>query len=323
VTFNWTAVDSGTVIICNLTIDGIVNVSNITGTTDVPFTQLVPNIPEGSHSWNVTCRDDLGQYNTSETYNFSVNAADIVINDTNLVAFNNSNPNENDTINISANISNIGGVPATNANISFWDGTPGVGLLIGSTLVTLQPNESRNVSILWNITLGFHQIYVVADFTNVISEQSEANNNASKNISLLRVLINTPSNATITRNTTPSVNFTIQNFTGGNFTYTIYIDGVLSGQNGTVIDNQSFNLTLLPLSEGVRRVIVQANDSLRYKNSTPLTIIIDLTPPNGTFTTRNGTFFTQPPLNVTVRINDTFDLDINYTIFINDLVNAT
>jgi hypothetical protein len=324
VTFNWTAWDTGTLVTCNLTLDGRVNLSNIAGTSGYPIARLVPNLDQGPHSWNVTCWDDLGQANTSETLNFSVNAPDLILNDTALIRFNNTNPNENDTINITANVTNTGGVPANNAVISFWDGDPASGgASIGNVTVTVQPNQSVIVSVAWNISLGFHAIYAAADYDNVVTEMDDTNNIASRNISVLRVLINSPQNATMTNNATPAVNFTVQNFTGGDFTYTIFVDGALTAKNGTITDNTSAAVMLSTLSEGVHRIIVQANDSLRAKNSTPLTIITDLTPPSAAFLTQNGTFFSQSPLNVTIRLTDTFDPSINYTIFVDGAGNAT
>jgi hypothetical protein len=323
VTFNWTATDSSTIVTCNFTLDGVINVSNITGVSGVPFLRNITNIAEGSHQWNVTCWDDLLIANTSLTYNFTVRSADLILNDSTLITFNNSNPNENDTINITANVTNTGGVAASNFFVTFWDGTPGSGTLIGNVTVTLAPNQSRIVSTLWNITAGFHTIYAYADYENIITESDDANNNAARNISFLRVLINSPANATMTGDTTPEINFTIQNFTGGTFTYTIFVDGTANGQNGTALDNTSTLLNISALAEGVHTIIVQANDSGRAKNSSRLTIIIDLTPPSPVFLTRNGTFFNGSNFDVAIRINDTFDTDINHTIFVNGTANVS
>lgn len=67
----------------------------------------------------------------------------------------------------------------------------------------------------------------------------------------------------------------------------------------------------------------RARTRSNQRNSTPLTITIDTTPPNSTFVTRNGTYFPSGTFNITIRINDTLDRDINYSIFINETRNAT
>jgi len=324
VVFNWTAHDSGTVIRCNLTLDGVVNASDIPGTSGAPFTQPVYNISQGPHSWNVTCWDDLQQSNISETYNFTVSAADLVVNESVRIRFNNTNPDENNSINVSVNVSNTGGVPATNAIIAFFDESPaGILTAIGNVTVTIPPNQSRVVSVPWNITLGFHTIWAMANPDLAIYEDDVTNNNVSKNISVLRVFFNSPLNATMTNNQTPGINFTIQNFTGGEFTYKIYVDNTLNGQTGTTIDNESIFLQLNALGEGIHRIIVQANDTNKTKNSTALTITIDTTAPNATFITRNGTFFRQNPFNITINITDRFDSQLNYTVYVDGIANTT
>jgi hypothetical protein len=325
VTFNWTANDSGTIVTCNLTLDGVVNVSNIVGTSGVDFIRKVPDIPEGPHSWNVTCWDDLGTVNTSVTFNFTVNAPDIVLNETRQILFNTTNPSEGDTINISANVSNTGGVAATDANISFWDGEPGNGgTYIGSNLITIQPSQNITTSISWPITLGLHTIYVVGDKDDLITEVLETNNNASRNISILRVLFYAPANGTITRNQTPAINFTVQNFTlTGNFTYRFFIDGTNVGPNGSIEDNDTQNISVNTLSEGRHSIIVQANDSSKFKNSSALIIYIDLTPPAPKFITRNNTFFTQSPFNITINVTDNLANSMNASIFVNGIFNTS
>jgi hypothetical protein len=323
ITFNWTANDSGTVITCNLTLDGVVNVSNIVGTSGVDFTRFVSDIPEGPHQWNVTCRDDLGITNTSLTYDFTVLAPDLIIT-TARVLFNNTNPGLNDIINISANVTNNGGVAATNANISFWDGNPASGgVYLGSNLLTVQPSQNVTTSISWPITAGFHQIYAIADIDDIIFEVDESNNNASRNISVLRVVFYSPTNGSITKNQTPAVNFTVLNYTGGEFSWRVFVDGIATSQNGTITDDISLNISLNTLSEGRRSIIVQANDSTRFKNSTPLIIYIDITPPVATFVTRNGTFFQQSPLNISINVTDNLANSVNASILVNGIYNAS
>jgi len=93
-------------------------------------------------------------------------------------------------------------------------------------------NSSRIFSASWNISSGYHTIYVVADPYNVIGELNETNNNATKNISILRSVINSPPNASAFINQNVSINFTMQDFTGGSINYTVFVDGASNGQNG-------------------------------------------------------------------------------------------
>ncbi len=73
INFNWTATNGiDPVLDCNLTIDGVVNKSNIASPAGAPTNYTVSGFAQGYHSWNVTCRDDSGNYNTSETRTFLV-----------------------------------------------------------------------------------------------------------------------------------------------------------------------------------------------------------------------------------------------------------
>ncbi|MFH1641540.1 MAG: hypothetical protein ABIC04_01440, partial [Nanoarchaeota archaeon] len=68
INFNWTAddlIDNN--LSCNLTINGVVNVSDF-GSIDEEFTNYsVGGFLEGVYQWNVTCIDDFNNSNTSET----------------------------------------------------------------------------------------------------------------------------------------------------------------------------------------------------------------------------------------------------------------
>ncbi|MFH1133549.1 MAG: LamG-like jellyroll fold domain-containing protein [Nanoarchaeota archaeon] len=75
VNFNWTAVDNFTSnMLCNLTIDGIVNVSNIGSLNATPTNYTIGGLTGGRHYWNVSCADIVGIANYSTTFSFDVEA---------------------------------------------------------------------------------------------------------------------------------------------------------------------------------------------------------------------------------------------------------
>jgi len=75
VNFNWTATDNiDTDLLCNLTIDGTVDQSNIASTSGQPEKYTITEIPDGLHYWNVICWDTSDNANASQTYNFSIDA---------------------------------------------------------------------------------------------------------------------------------------------------------------------------------------------------------------------------------------------------------
>lgn len=73
VNFNWTATDNlDTILNCNLTIDGVVNVSGIASANATATNYSVSGFANGAHTWNVSCADNSGNVNTSETRDFTI-----------------------------------------------------------------------------------------------------------------------------------------------------------------------------------------------------------------------------------------------------------
>ncbi len=317
ITFNWTPTDApGINITCNLTIDSAVNVTNITNTSGTNFLVEVNGLADGAHNWSVSCVDDLGNSNTSFTGNFTINQPDLFINNS-MISFNNSNPDLNENITIFANVSNIGGIDASNVLVEFWDGLPGSGTFIGNNTKDVGYNATVTFNISWIITAGYHTIWVVVDPDDNIAELNESNNNATTNISVLISTINSPQNDSWQDNETVEINFTLQDFTNGSINYSIFVDGILNGQNGSASDNVS-KLLNVTLSEGVHYIIVQATDNLsRSKNSTSLKVNIDLSNPSPIFETANQTWFNDTTPEILFNITDNLDDILNYTLYVN------
>lgn len=319
ITFNWTATDyPATNINCSLFLDGSYNKSVVSVSGNY-FATSIADITDGPHSWYVNCSDNLNNSNISDTWIFTLNQPDIYIDSTRIL-FNNTNPNENQTVNITANLSNIGGVPVTNALVEFWDGQPGTGVFIGNATGNIGFNSSRIFSVLWNITFGYHTIYVISDPYNVIGELDETNNNATKNISILRSIINSPGNNSGYVNPDVTINFTLQDFTTGLINYSVFIDNVFNGQNGTVTDNIS-EIINVTFSQGTHHIKIEAQDSQnsieRKKNSTSVYVIIDYTAPLPVINTQNHTWFNYTTPNINITATDNRVTNINYTLYVN------
>lgn len=318
--FNWTATDfTGTSITCNLSVSDPVSSRNasIIALSGSVFNTTLYDLSDGIHYWNVTCWDDLNTNATSETRNFTITQPDLITTTGN-ITFNNTNPDENTNITINATIFNIGGRDANNAVIDFWDGNPATGTYIGNDTITITAGSNTIASIIWNITSGYHTIWIIIDPSDAITELNETNNNASKNISILKAYFNSPQNQTTTNDTTPEINFTMEDYTGGTINYTIYVDGTPNGQADSGTDNISIAFDLTALSDGSHNITVQATDNLsRSKNSSRLIIIIDTTVPTVNFETRNHTWFNHSNPNVYFNITDSLDNNINYSTYLN------
>ncbi|MGV8162915.1 MAG: CARDB domain-containing protein [Candidatus Nanoarchaeia archaeon] len=321
VEFNWTASDySGSIIYCNLTVDSVLNQTNIFNISGANFISTVYGLADGPHSWSVYCIDDLGNPATSSIGNFTINQPDLQISNSG-ISFSNTNPNLFENITIFANVTNIGGNPATNVVLEFWDGLPGVGILIGNGSKNISVGAIITYNVSWNITTGLHNIYVLVDPNQVISELNETNNNATKNISVLSAIINSPANGSMFNNATVTLNFTLQDYTGGLINYTVFVDGVSTGQIGQVTDNVAslFNVTL---AQGVRTIMLRATDALlRNKNSSSITLTIDYTAPQSSILTANNTWYNYSTPQINITATDNIDQMINYTIYANGMPN--
>jgi len=74
INFNWTATDNfaASNVTCNLTLDGIVNKSNISSSNGAPTNYTVSGLSDNAHTWNISCWDLANNTNTSETRSFIV-----------------------------------------------------------------------------------------------------------------------------------------------------------------------------------------------------------------------------------------------------------
>lgn len=72
VILNWTSFDYQRNQTCNITVDGIINQSNIYVQNFEEITLQLNNTSEGMHLWNVTCNDSYNNINTSQTRTFVI-----------------------------------------------------------------------------------------------------------------------------------------------------------------------------------------------------------------------------------------------------------
>jgi peptidoglycan/xylan/chitin deacetylase (PgdA/CDA1 family) len=101
------------------------------------------------------------------------------------ISFSPQTPSEGEFVTLSAEIHNVGSEPATNVLIGFYDGAPTAENLIGTdTLASIAVGSSAVATTTWTAVSGLHDIYVVADPDDVISESNENNNEAMKTITV-------------------------------------------------------------------------------------------------------------------------------------------
>jgi hypothetical protein len=327
ITFNWTATDRfSTTMACNVSVTNgseFLSSSSVSQANGTYWTATIQELAEGEHNWSVTCIDIVGNANTSAARTLFINQPDLQLNSSKMNV-NNTNPALGETILLRANVTNIGGIPASNAVVSFWDGVPGVGTFIGNSTASVAVNGSVTFNVSWSVTAGHHTIWAIADPGNAIGELNETNNNGSLAISAIVVNITLPPNSTYTSDTTPRIDFNLTDFTSANLTYRIFVGGSANGQSANVTSGINTSIDLLALADGSRQVLVQATDALgRSRNSSALTLRIDTTAPLASFVTANASWFAAPNVTIRFNITDAFSTAIAYAVYLDGTFNRS
>ncbi len=238
ISFNWTVYDNiDTTLTCNLTIDSIVEASNIQSNNGTMTNYTITNLAEGDHLWNITCWDDAMNVNVSETRNFSIR-------DTIAPTWKNISTNASNSTKINYEVwfaVNWSDNKALNTSIFSWNGTNG----------TWQ-NFTQEIG---GLKIYIHNITKVVNLTrdNVIGYMFYAND-SDGNINFTPIYIfkvnNTPptsinlsypKNSTSITNTTPRFNWTNATDPDND---TIYYDLFIRCIGGCSVDNREiYNLT--------------------------------------------------------------------------------
>ena len=92
-----------------------------------------------------------------------------------------SRPTANQTVQISAIIRNQGYADAGSFTVDIYDNAPESGgtLIKSETVSSLASGGTYTATASWTISSGIHDLYVIADQTNAISEADESNNTAA------------------------------------------------------------------------------------------------------------------------------------------------
>ena len=134
-------------------------------------------------SWNESVHDTalaIRALQTAEQPNAAVDPAAVNITP--------SNPVEGQPVTIDAEIANLGSEPLLNLVVRFFDGDPSLGRQIASDALigTLAGLARTRVTVQWDThgRTGDHALYVVLDPANQIAESNEADNVATRNITV-------------------------------------------------------------------------------------------------------------------------------------------
>ena len=119
-----------------------------------------------------------------------------------------------------------------------------------------------------------------------------------------------------------NLSFTLLDYLNTSINYTVYVDGTVF--NRSITNGNRSSIVNFTLTETVHRIIVEAlqNDTLqvnsnRLKNSSMLTVTVDLTAPVVNFsspTDANNSYFNRNWIYVNVSVNETNEANITFSL---------
>ncbi len=153
--------------------------------SDSYYLDILANI-DGVWNFNCIANDSAGNTANYTSGNFYVYStlSDLYIS-SEMISFSDYNLVENEEVNISGNISNMGCGDASNFLVGFYNGDPDFGgIQIGNKTVSAAGLANGSANLSWITEIGTSNIFVIADLNNSINEANESNNKANNTITL-------------------------------------------------------------------------------------------------------------------------------------------
>ncbi len=236
---------------CNLSIDGTIR-NSTTATNNTPTTLGYSGLSDGTHHWNVTCRDAANNANASATWNFTVitTAPTVVLNspipglNTSSTALN-FNFTETDPI-----------YPGAACNLSV-DGS-----VVNSTTATNSTPATLGDSPL---AQGLHT-WSVSCADGINNANTSATRSFTVDTTAPTVNLATPANQSLYNMTTLAFNFTAQDNLAPVMSCSIYIDNVLN-RTSSAINNTPASFTIISIADGTYTWYVACTDNANNTNT--------------------------------------------------------
>ncbi|RMD45311.1 hypothetical protein D6829_02600 [Candidatus Pacearchaeota archaeon] len=138
--------------------------------------------------WNFTCiandsAKNSANKSTGNMFGYS-QTADLVVS-SDYIFFSNENPIEKEAIKINATVFNMGCSDSVVFLVGFFEGDPSLGAQIGDNQsISILARSNKSVNVSWNAKIGPTDIFVFADVGQIVSEDNESDNKASRQINV-------------------------------------------------------------------------------------------------------------------------------------------
>jgi len=197
------------------------------------------------------------------------------------VAFSNNYPTQGDTIQVLAMVRNIESLPTGTFTIRVYDGN--WANLIGETTLSLDPLQTRTISVPWNIgAYGDHQVHVYGDSRFIVNELNETNNHGQRSIHINRAPIMQPiENQSTYEDRVLTINVQALDPDMDTVTYATNADQILPSSFSFDEDTGVFSWRPTYRDAGTYRVTFSASDDYTIINQEISITVQDVVQPGG------------------------------------------
>ncbi|MCF7861918.1 DUF2341 domain-containing protein [Candidatus Woesearchaeota archaeon] len=181
VNFRWKVLsDYFSLLYCNVTVNGTLNITNEPVVEDTWHTALSDNFTNGFYSYNITCRDEAESMNYSSTYIFEIDQGSLADLAAVNITFSDYHPIEETQLGIRVNVSNYGSLAnnvSVRLNITEWNGSTWSLIYSNETNLSLVSSSSSVIAEFnWTASSGSYNFSAMVDGDDQIVEGDENNN---------------------------------------------------------------------------------------------------------------------------------------------------
>jgi len=298
VTFNFTVTDNiDTTPTCNLTIDSVANLNISIISSNVSQVNSTTVSANGIHLWNITCYDDSGNQNSTETRTFTIDTVPPFF----PVSGTSGGTISGTTIQVYANLSDAS------------TGIKTADLILNGNLVNANNNfTAAGLSALYNFTYTLQESQIGATINFTINATDYVGNKNTSSVIQVAVTenvvpvvtLNSPASGQNISNTTVSFNFTVTDNKDSSLVCNITIDSSVAVANITSANGTAQVNSSTGLSQGAHLWNVTCSDDYANANtSTTRSFKVDTIAPTYS---KNGTTATLVATDTALYVFATF-----------------
>ncbi|MFH1290290.1 MAG: hypothetical protein ABIH92_02675 [Nanoarchaeota archaeon] len=307
--FNFTVSDfMDSVLVCDLIIDSAVEDDDFSANNGTLINRTIVDIGMGDHLWNVTCWDEAGNSNTSQTWNFSIGDLPPTVD---LITANNS----------FTNTGNITLVYNATDNNGFIESILILNGVINQTNQSEILNGEYNNFTLVDLAEGVYTWNVNVTDTAGLTAVNGTPRTFTVDKTVPNVTLNLPANDTTSNSSSVSFNFTVIDNLDTSLTCNLSIDGV-SDDNIVAANGSLINRPISGLTDGEKYWNVTCWDDAGNSNISETWLVNITEYPTIQLDTQNDSYFNVSSFNLSYTPSDNTNLS-NCSLYIDGEFNQS